>query len=143
MEYLIQLKPQKIMEIGNACGGTTLVWQALAPTVISIDIEPLEGHIPPNYFPNVKFVIGDSHQIETLEYVKQEFAPVDFLFIDGDHCTEGVKQDYEMYSPLVRTGGLVGFHDYNFDQVRTFLKTLPNLTIMPKDRFGIAILRRE
>ena len=31
--------------------------------------------------------------------------------IDGDHTYEGVKQDFEMYSPLVRDGGLIGFHD--------------------------------
>ncbi len=139
MEYLLVLNPKRIMEIGNACGGTTLFWQALAPIVISLDQKPLEGHIPPSYFPNVEFLVGDSHKPETLEKARR-YAPVDFLFIDGDHCTEGVKQDYEMYSSLVRPGGLIGFHDYNHDPVRTFLKTLRGLLIMPMDRFGIAIL---
>ena len=37
--------------------------------------------------------------------------PVDFLFIDGDHRYEGVSQDFELYSPLVADGGLIGFHD--------------------------------
>lgn len=36
---------------------------------------------------------------------------MDFLFIDGDHAYEGVKADFEMYSPLVRKGGLVALHD--------------------------------
>jgi predicted O-methyltransferase YrrM len=36
---------------------------------------------------------------------------IDYLFIDGDHTYAGVKQDFEMYSPLVRRGGLVAFHD--------------------------------
>ena len=36
---------------------------------------------------------------------------IDFLFIDGDHTYDGVKQDFEMYAPLVRPGGIVGFHD--------------------------------
>jgi hypothetical protein len=36
---------------------------------------------------------------------------VDFLFIDGDHSYEGVKKDFEMYSPLVKSGGLIAFHD--------------------------------
>ena len=35
----------------------------------------------------------------------------DFLFIDGDHTKEGVKEDFESYSPLVRDGGWIGFHD--------------------------------
>jgi predicted O-methyltransferase YrrM len=33
------------------------------------------------------------------------------LFIDGDHSYEGVKKDFEMYSPLVAEGGLIAFHD--------------------------------
>jgi len=37
--------------------------------------------------------------------------PLDFLFIDGDHTYEGVKRDFEMYSPLVRNGGIIAFHD--------------------------------
>jgi hypothetical protein len=36
---------------------------------------------------------------------------LDFLFIDGDHRYEAIKQDFEMYSTLVREGGIVGFHD--------------------------------
>ena len=36
---------------------------------------------------------------------------IDFLFIDGDHTYEGVKSDFEMYSPLVRSGGLIALHD--------------------------------
>ncbi len=35
----------------------------------------------------------------------------DFLFIDGNHTFEGVKADFEMYSGLVRPGGLIVFDD--------------------------------
>ena len=38
---------------------------------------------------------------------------IDFLFIDGDHSIEGVKSDYENFSPFVRSGGIVAFHDYD------------------------------
>lgn len=31
--------------------------------------------------------------------------------IDGDHTLTGVKQDWQWYSPLVRQGRLVAFHD--------------------------------
>jgi predicted O-methyltransferase YrrM len=36
---------------------------------------------------------------------------VDLLFIDGDHRYSRVKKDFEMYAPLVRTGGVVLLHD--------------------------------
>ena len=36
---------------------------------------------------------------------------VDFIFIDADHSYEGIKKDFEMYSLLVRKGGIIAFHD--------------------------------
>jgi len=36
---------------------------------------------------------------------------VDLLLIDGDHTFPGVSKDWSMYSPLVKDGGLVVFHD--------------------------------
>jgi predicted O-methyltransferase YrrM len=37
--------------------------------------------------------------------------PIDFLFIDGDHSDEAVRRDWEEWSPHVRPGGRVAFHD--------------------------------
>ncbi|MEM2105965.1 MAG: class I SAM-dependent methyltransferase [Candidatus Bathyarchaeia archaeon] len=56
---------------------------------------------------------ADSHDPKTFEEVRGILGdmPLDFLFIDGDHTYEGVKKDFEMYSPLVRKGGIVAFHD--------------------------------
>ena len=36
---------------------------------------------------------------------------IDFLFIDGDHNYEGVKQDWDLYSKLLKPGSVVVFHD--------------------------------
>ena len=36
---------------------------------------------------------------------------MDFLFIDADHTAQGVRADYRLYSPLVRKGGMIAFHD--------------------------------
>jgi predicted O-methyltransferase YrrM len=56
---------------------------------------------------------GDSHSIETLRKIEGilKGRKVDFLFIDADHSYEGVKKDFEMYSPLVRKGGIIAFYD--------------------------------
>lgn len=35
----------------------------------------------------------------------------DFVFIDGDHTYEAVSQDFELYLPKVKKGGLVFMHD--------------------------------
>jgi predicted O-methyltransferase YrrM len=40
------------------------------------------------------------------------FSEVDFLFIDGDHSIAGCSFDFQEFSPAVRIGGLLAFHDY-------------------------------
>lgn len=82
-------------------------------------------------FENCHFIRGDSHDDETFEKVHnllgyKYFTPkpilfkeepkIDFLFIDGDHSYEGVKQDFLDYSPLVKSGGLVCFHDITISE---------------------------
>jgi predicted O-methyltransferase YrrM len=37
--------------------------------------------------------------------------PIDLIFIDGDHSYEGVKHDWELFSPHVKPFGIVLFHD--------------------------------
>ncbi|HTR79999.1 MAG TPA: class I SAM-dependent methyltransferase [Bacteroidota bacterium] len=38
---------------------------------------------------------------------------LDLLFIDADHSIDGCLADYESYSPKVKMGGLLMFHDYD------------------------------
>lgn len=41
---------------------------------------------------------------------------IDLLFIDGDHHYEPVRDDCLKFSPFVRSGGLLVFHDYVNDR---------------------------
>lgn len=47
-----------------------------------------------------------------------------FIFLDADHCYEGVRRDFEAWSPLLREGGFVGFHDSDTEGVRKLLLEL-------------------
>jgi FkbM family methyltransferase len=38
-------------------------------------------------------------------------APVDMVFVDGDHTTEGVLRDIDAWLPHIRPGGIMAFHD--------------------------------
>jgi predicted O-methyltransferase YrrM len=38
---------------------------------------------------------------------------LDFVYLDGNHQYEAVKQDLANYYPLVKDGGMVGGHDYD------------------------------
>ena len=120
------LKPKVILEIGTARGGTSLIWAHLAEKkLITCDLlnkkgfaDLVQAFLPSGSQCEVSVMIGDSHSPEFLERVRDELdgEPVDFLFIDGDHTEAGVSQDYEFYSPLVRPGGLIAFHDIVDDQ---------------------------
>lgn len=47
------------------------------------------------------------------EIVKTWTRELDILFIDGDHSYKGVIRDYALFSPFVRKGGIILFHDTN------------------------------
>jgi predicted O-methyltransferase YrrM len=125
---LKQSRPRFILEIGTCNGGSLFVISRLAQPdsiIISIDLPggTFGGKFPAHHFPILKRIAlprqtlhlleASSHDASTKEQVASLLAnnKLDLLFIDGDHSYEGVKRDFEMYAPLVRPGGLVGFHD--------------------------------
>lgn len=110
-----------ICEIGTLKGGTLFLFcQAASPNakLIAVDI-----NMPPyRSMAYKKFarkdqkvfcVEGDSKADSTFRKVQSILKPelLDFLFIDGDHSYEGVKNDFEKYSVLVKKGGFIAFHD--------------------------------
>jgi len=120
--------PKVILEIGTANGGSLFALCKLASEdalIISIDLPEGEfgGGYPEWEVPIYKYfkkegqqlflLREDSHLEASLNKIKEILSgkQVDFLFIDGDHSYEGVKKDFEMYSPLVKKGGVIAFHD--------------------------------
>lgn len=103
-------------------------------------------------------ILGDSHDKKTyLKLLKTTGGRnVDLLFIDGDHSFDGVKDDYFMYSPLVKRG-IVAVHDIACErkdvEVPLFWSNLiqsdhryPYMTIFnwrEKDRMGIGLQVRD
>lgn len=120
-----------MLEIGSGKGGSTWAWSKfdwLKFVVVDLPNGPWGGgptqetmdYIFKNtYSTSMEFILGGSGTEETFNRVKKAIKSdvldkslyFDFLFIDGDHSYEGVKRDYEMYSRLVRKGGLIAFHD--------------------------------
>jgi len=125
---LDEMKPKVIIEVGTGRGGTLFLFCHVATedaTIISIDLPggKFGGGYPGWKIPLYKefslpeqrlyLLRADSHSQETLGKIKNilDGRKADFVFIDGDHTYEGVKRDFEMYSPLLRSGGLLAFHD--------------------------------
>jgi len=133
IQQLLQLlhshQPRRILEIGTANGGTLFLFSRIAAPdchLISLDLpggEFGEGY-PVWKMPlyrsfalpgqRIDLLRADSHDTSIPPRIQQllgENEKLDFLFIDGDHTYAGVKSDFDMYSPLVRPGGIVAFHD--------------------------------
>jgi predicted O-methyltransferase YrrM len=131
LELVNLVKEQKckyLLEIGTYKGGALFVFSQLAAadaTVISLDF-------PTTFFGRLHRAIQallfrslvrkgqsfvalrcNSHKPATLATIREILRTnkLDFLFIDGDHTYEGVREDFKMYAPLVREGGLIAFHD--------------------------------
>lgn len=120
--------PECCLEIGTNYGGTLLLLCNVSSPrakIISVDL-PLGrfgGGYPRRKIPlyrkfpksgqELHLIRADSHLEETkgcvIRILRGEL--LDYLFIDGDHTYEGVRRDFEMYAPLVRSGGMIALHD--------------------------------
>jgi predicted O-methyltransferase YrrM len=126
IERVRRLAPSVILEIGTAGGGSLVLLCSAAPsnaTLISVDLPRCLGGYHWTKVPlyrsfarrqqKLHLVRGDSHADATFGEVCLHLRnrPVDFLLIDGDHRYEGARRDFQLYSPLVRPGGVIAFHD--------------------------------
>ena len=116
----VELPARNVMEIGIWYGGTLRAWQALLPAngfIIALDVNLKEvdksTEAPKEQLPETHYIEFDSKSPAAVARTKELLADrmLDVLWIDGDHDYEGVKSDYDLYSPFVRSGGLIAFHD--------------------------------
>jgi cephalosporin hydroxylase len=125
---LMRRSPSVVVEIGTARGGTFYAWCRVAgpnATIVSIDLaggpfggdrattdsSALRRYGQPGQ--QLHFIQDDSHDMKTRARLEEVLGgrEIDFLMIDGDHTYEGVRQDFEMYAPLMADGSPIAFHD--------------------------------
>jgi predicted O-methyltransferase YrrM len=128
LAQVAELQPKVMLEIGTAVGGTIYLFSKVIPSngvIISLDLPggPFGGGYPDWKIPlyksfarcnqKIHLIRCNSHDALSLLKIQEVTGghAIDFLFIDGDHSYEGVKQDFQMYAPLVRKGGIIAFHD--------------------------------
>lgn len=127
-DFIRSREPEHILEIGSFYGGTLYEWAQLLPELlVSIDLIVPEGWPQHEgvlaaratwreWMPGaVEFhdIQGDSSDERIIGECDDALSGrlFDFAFIDGDHTYEGVRADYDNYSPFVREGGIIAFHD--------------------------------
>lgn len=134
-EFGVFLKKQKLLyagaEVGVAEGRFSLtlmgwgvkklflidIWKH-TPNVTGDANSPQSWH-DSNYFDakermkpfgnKVKFLKGESNKM--VEKVKDDSLA--FVYLDGNHSYEGVKEDLKLWLPKIKKGGVMIGHDYN------------------------------
>jgi predicted O-methyltransferase YrrM len=118
---------KRMVEIGSFVGESTVLFAQSFKEVIAIDpfLEGYDDEDPTSklfdfdnvyqtymdritVYSNIQTIV-DTSDNAVKELVGKQF---DFVYIDGLHTYEGVKTDIVNYLPLVKTGGVIGGHDY-------------------------------
>jgi cephalosporin hydroxylase len=134
LAFVKSLNPSVVMEIGTHYGGT--LWalsQVMSPDgmMVSLDYPMEKVDLAKRKAMMgsrcVKWIKANSHDVSTPPLVEDALGgkSVDFLFIDGGHLYESVRMDFEMYSPFVKVGGWIGFHDINVNPNDDFIDVNP------------------
>ncbi|MDB2528253.1 cephalosporin hydroxylase family protein [Alphaproteobacteria bacterium] len=117
-EVIFNTQPDVIVETGIAHGGSLVFYAGLCAAmdrgrVIGIDVEirshnkaAIEAHF---LKPFIELVEGDSISSEIFETVKSKISKDEtvLVILDSNHTKEHVKQELELYSALVKPGGLI------------------------------------
>lgn len=125
------MKPKVCVEIGSARGNSACAVASALKENGSGKLYAIDPHIPTDWndehsvdtFATLRANLGRLGLVEQVEIVRSmsdEAAaswrlPIDLIFIDGDHTYEGVKRDWDLFTPHVGTFGVVVFHDTIWD----------------------------
>ena len=120
-EILYDVKPDVIVEIGSAHGGTTLYLAHLMDligkgAVVSVDIDRSKFSVS---HPRIEEVTGDSGAPAVVARVSELCRDKSTVVIhDGDHSRDAVLRDLEAYGKLVSPGSYLIVEDGVMDLFR-------------------------
>lgn len=131
------INAKNIFEFGTYMGRTTYNFAKISPhvKVTTIDLPkeyksdtwPHLGNVFRGTKENEKItqVLTDSFKFNEIKYKNK----MDFIWIDGDHSYEGVKNDTEKAFNMLKKNGIIMWHDYgpsNKNGLPKYIKNLSN-----------------
>jgi hypothetical protein len=168
-EFTVLFKPKNCVIIGS---GTGIIPRTIREAQIKSGINgttclidkgdgwgalPNEIHNKNSVFrqsyPEIEVIKSDSLSVGT-QWINEK-RNIDLLFIDGDHSYEGSKSDFNVYSQMVSSCGLIFMHDTNgfhgeLDLTIKYIKSLNkyevlNLVNCGNNDFGggLAIIKKS
>ncbi len=115
-----RMKPRVVVDLGVDFGFSSFTF-ALAGAEMVYGVDSFEGDPEAGHRDTYSEVVRRQQElgIQNLSLIKGYFSevaktwdkPIDILHIDGRHRYEDVKEDYELWRPFVRKGGIILLHD--------------------------------
>lgn len=112
---------RRLVEIGVMHGATTaLLRTVMDPSGLLVGVDPHPaGRLGVSFERSIALTAvrrRPGGRVELLRRTSAEAldgwaAPIDFLFIDGDHSWQGIATDWAGWTPFVEPGGIVALHD--------------------------------
>jgi predicted O-methyltransferase YrrM len=153
LEFLFKIDEQNplknYLEVGSAAGGTA---HALNHFLRFDKLTLVDNNEHPKHKLRKETlkgierteIIGNSQIKKIFDKVSKLNLTYDLAMLDADHSYEGIRKDFELYSPLVKPGGLVIFHDIADDErlhlqgcfVDVFWKDLKTKSLGDYHEFG-------
>ena len=106
-----------IVEIGSWMGRST-IWIGKGASQSNSKIYAIDPHYEntfEEFQKNIRMANIDKQVISlvktSVEAVLDVSEPVEFIFIDGGHRYDLVKQDFDLWFPNLIEGGIIAFHD--------------------------------
>ena len=150
-DWLVRtMQPETTVDLGVDYGYSTFALAEHNPgTVYGVDM--FEGERGATYGSTLEQAQGycDELGLTNVVFIKDTFEnvartwtkPIDILHIDGTHTTQAVTQDYKTWSPFVREGGVILFHDTDaFPEVGHVVRKLPGYVGEFRHSAGLGIL---
>lgn len=126
LNLLRVMKPKKLLELGFGFGGSAMCFVQILPSTIVVDVDIVNIYSSANdiymqarrkvadYLKSTGrwfYYCGDTKDPTIPFKLSIDFGLFDVLFIDACHLEDYVIHDFNIYSQLVRAGGLIVFHD--------------------------------
>lgn len=114
IKLLEKLNPKVAIEIGCFKGGSLEVLSKYCEKVYSIDIDPKVKENLDGKFDNTEIHVGKSIDLvpKILEKIDKNNEELQFVLIDGEHTTKGVRQDIEHFLKYIPKKTIhIIFHD--------------------------------
>ncbi len=136
-EIIFKTKPQYIIEIGVAWGGSLLFYSTIMEAIGGIGVIGIDVFIPDDLrerimnhgklSERIKLITGSSIDLETVEKVKSIVGNSKevMVILDSSHTREHVLSELKLYSPLVSKGNYLVVSD-------TIIEYLPTQEHRPR-----------